>query len=110
VRYLIPGTFLAIVSPRCVTLVTFSYKVGGAPIASMPASLSVLASVEVEYITLPGWTEPLASCKVYHPALALAGSLPTLFAADVRRAAKERAGLREVVSSAAAASWVPLLP
>ncbi len=30
----------------------------------MPASLAVLASVEVEYVTLPGWTEPLASCKV----------------------------------------------
>ncbi len=40
-----------------------SYKVGGATIASMPASLSVLASVEVDYVTLPGWTEPLSSCK-----------------------------------------------
>ncbi len=30
----------------------------------MPASLAVLASVEVEYVTLPGWTEPIASCKV----------------------------------------------
>jgi len=45
--------------------VAVAYKVGGAPIASMPASLSVLASVEVEYTTLPGWTEPLASCKTF---------------------------------------------
>ena len=51
-------------SPLLTTVSPHSYKIGGVPIASMPASLAVLGSVEVEYITLPGWTESLASFKV----------------------------------------------
>jgi hypothetical protein len=72
----------------------------------MPASLAVLASVEVDYVTLPGWTEPLAACKACAFASLLL-PLPGFFslgAPDVRGTPQERSGLREVVSFAANAA------
>jgi hypothetical protein len=65
----------------------------------MPASLAVLASVEVEYVTLPGWTEPIAACKVR--VFGAWVRWPFVFkwsVADFRGASQERAGLRHVVS------------
>ena len=69
----------------------------------MPASLAVLASVEVDYVTLPGWTEPLAACKAC-AFVSLLMPLPVFFslgAPDVRGTPQERSGLREVVNFAA---------
>jgi hypothetical protein len=83
--------------------VSLTLKIGGAPIASMPASLAVLASVEVDYVTLPGWTEPLAACKAC-AFVSLLMPLPVFFslgAPDVRGTPQERSGLREVVNFAA---------
>eukprot|EP00741_Cyanophora_paradoxa_P005149 tig00000863_g4991.t1 len=41
------------------------YKVKGAPLPSVPASVDQLAEVEVEYETMPGWTEDISSCRSF---------------------------------------------
>jgi adenylosuccinate synthase len=42
-----------------------AYKYKGEYINSMPASLSKLTDVEVEYETMPGWTEDISTCKSF---------------------------------------------
>uniref|UniRef100_A0A6U3BX21 Adenylosuccinate synthetase n=1 Tax=Entomoneis paludosa TaxID=265537 RepID=A0A6U3BX21_9STRA len=42
-----------------------SYKYKGETLSSMPASLEVLSNVEVQYETLPGWTEDISTCKTF---------------------------------------------
>jgi adenylosuccinate synthase len=42
-----------------------AYKYNGEYLESMPASLTVLSSVEVEYETLPGWTEDISGCRSF---------------------------------------------
>mmetsp|Transcript_7997 Transcript_7997/g.17830 ORF Transcript_7997/g.17830 Transcript_7997/m.17830 type:complete len:520 (-) Transcript_7997:115-1674(-) len=42
-----------------------AYKYKGQALPSMPASLEVLSNVEVEYETLPGWTEDISTCKTF---------------------------------------------
>ena len=42
-----------------------AYKYQGKDLASMPASLEVLGNVEVEYETLPGWTEDISQCRTF---------------------------------------------
>eukprot|EP00934_Nitzschia_sp_Nitz4_P009238 Nitzschia sp. Nitz4//scaffold19_size178191//50020//53568//NITZ4_001966-RA/size178191-augustus-gene-0.101-mRNA-1//-1//CDS//3329540646//9228//frame0 len=41
------------------------YKLNGEYIASMPASLAELESVEVEYEIMPGWEEDISKCKTF---------------------------------------------
>lgn len=40
-----------------------AYKYKGEYLSGMPASLSVLQDVEVEYEVLPGWSEDISNCK-----------------------------------------------
>ena len=42
-----------------------AYKYKGDYLSTMPASLSQLQDVEVEYETLPGWTEDISTCKSF---------------------------------------------
>jgi len=42
-----------------------AYKYKGKYLSSMPASLNVLGDVEVEYETLPGWTEDISQCRTF---------------------------------------------
>ncbi|KAJ7656687.1 AMPSase 1 [Mycena rosella] len=42
-----------------------TYKVDGVPLAGFPADLGVLAAVEVEYVTLPGWETSIAHVRKY---------------------------------------------
>jgi adenylosuccinate synthase len=42
-----------------------AYKHKGEYLTTMPASLAELAEVEVEYETLPGWTEDITRCKSF---------------------------------------------
>ncbi|KAJ6554048.1 AMPSase 1 [Mycena vulgaris] len=42
-----------------------AYKVAGVPLAGFPADLGVLATVEVEYVTLPGWETSIADVRAY---------------------------------------------
>jgi adenylosuccinate synthase len=42
-----------------------AYKYKGKDLASMPASLEVLGNVEVEYESLPGWTEDISQCRTF---------------------------------------------
>ncbi|GLB34512.1 putative plays an important role in the de novo pathway and in the salvage pathway of purine nucleotide biosynthesis [Lyophyllum shimeji] len=41
------------------------YLVDGVPLAGFPADLDVLAKVQVEYVTLPGWKTPITEVKSY---------------------------------------------
>lgn len=41
------------------------YKYKGMVLESMPASLQILSSVEVEYETLPGWQEDISNCRTF---------------------------------------------
>ncbi|KAG5184211.1 adenylosuccinate synthetase [Tribonema minus] len=41
------------------------YKSDGKLLAGMPSNLRILSGVEVEYETMPGWTEDLAACKKF---------------------------------------------
>ena len=41
------------------------YKYKGEYLTSMPASLAVLDNVEVEYESLPGWTEDISGCRSF---------------------------------------------
>jgi adenylosuccinate synthase len=41
------------------------YKVKGKYLSTMPASLAELEEVEVEYETLPGWSEDISTCKSF---------------------------------------------
>lgn len=41
------------------------YKLHGQEIHYMPSSLQEYAQVEVEYETMPGWTEDIAKCKTF---------------------------------------------
>jgi len=41
------------------------YKYKGKYLSCMPASLEVLGQVEVEYETLPGWTEDISQCRTF---------------------------------------------
>lgn len=41
------------------------YKHNGKYLSTMPANLTVLSDVEVEYETLPGWTEDISGCKTF---------------------------------------------
>ncbi|KAJ7938201.1 AMPSase 1 [Mycena leptocephala] len=46
--------------------VAVAYKgVDGVPLAGFPADLGVLAAVEVEYVTLPGWETSIAQVRRY---------------------------------------------
>lgn len=42
-----------------------TYKVNGKALGSMPASLDTLGSVEVEYETMPGWTEDISTARKF---------------------------------------------
>jgi len=42
-----------------------NYILNGQVIDYMPASLSELAKIEVEYITLPGWKEDISKCSTF---------------------------------------------
>ena len=42
-----------------------AYKYKGEYLESMPANLAVLSNVEVEYETLPGWSEDISSCRTF---------------------------------------------
>lgn len=42
-----------------------AYKYKGKYLSSMPASLEVLGKVEVEYETLPGWTEDISQVRTF---------------------------------------------
>jgi len=42
-----------------------AYKYKGEYLTSMPASLTVLDNVQVEYETLPGWTEDISGCRTF---------------------------------------------
>lgn len=42
-----------------------AYKYNGEYLTTMPASLSVLSNVEVEYETLPGWTQDISACRTF---------------------------------------------
>lgn len=42
-----------------------AYKFKGAYLTTMPANLTTLSDVEVEYEVLPGWTEDISSCKSF---------------------------------------------
>ena len=45
--------------------VATGYRYQGKELTSFPADLSVLAKVEVEYKTLPGWEGPISNCTEY---------------------------------------------
>lgn len=45
--------------------VATSYKVSGQELASFPADLDILASVEVVYKTFPGWEQDISSVRSY---------------------------------------------
>ena len=42
-----------------------AYKHNGEYLSTMPASLSQLKDVEVEFETLPGWEEDICKCKSF---------------------------------------------
>jgi len=42
-----------------------AYKYKGKYMSYMPASLDILGKVEVEYETLPGWTEDISQCRTF---------------------------------------------
>ena len=42
-----------------------AYKYNGEILTTMPASLTVLSNVEIEYETLPGWTQDISSCRTF---------------------------------------------
>lgn len=42
-----------------------AYKYKGRDLTGMPANLTVLSDVEVEYEVLPGWTEDISGCKTF---------------------------------------------
>ena len=42
-----------------------AYKYNGEYLSTMPANLTVLSDVEVEYETLPGWSEDISDCKTF---------------------------------------------
>ena len=42
-----------------------SYHYKGKTLDSFPADLSILAEVEVEYETLPGWKEDISKCRAF---------------------------------------------
>ena len=42
-----------------------AYKYNGEILTTMPASLTVLDNVEIEYETLPGWTQDISSCRTF---------------------------------------------
>jgi len=42
-----------------------AYKLNGKTLDSIPSDLEELAKVEVEYVTLPGWSEDLAACRTF---------------------------------------------
>jgi len=46
--------------------VAVAYKYKDKKLKSMPASLDVLSSVEVEYEILPGWKEDISKCRHFH--------------------------------------------
>eukprot|EP01123_Difflugia_compressa_P013296 TRINITY_DN6085_c0_g1_i1.p1 TRINITY_DN6085_c0_g1~~TRINITY_DN6085_c0_g1_i1.p1 ORF type:complete len:445 (-),score=97.22 TRINITY_DN6085_c0_g1_i1:75-1364(-) len=41
------------------------YSINGKTIPSMPAHVSDLAAVKVDYISLPGWKEDISKCRTY---------------------------------------------
>ena len=45
--------------------VATNYMVNGKELSSFPADLNILAKVEVQYKTLPGWQGPIAGCTEY---------------------------------------------
>ncbi|KAJ1974243.1 Adenylosuccinate synthase [Dimargaris verticillata] len=45
--------------------VAVGYKFHGKPLLSFPASLTVLANVEVEYKTFPGWQTDISACRTF---------------------------------------------
>lgn len=45
---------------------TFSYKLHGEVIYNFPGSISDLASVEVEYVSLPGWEQSTDNVRDFH--------------------------------------------
>jgi len=45
--------------------IAVGYRYNGEKLPSMPASLEVLSKVEVEYITVPGWTEDIAHARKF---------------------------------------------
>ncbi|KAJ7456304.1 AMPSase 1 [Mycena galericulata] len=45
--------------------IAVAYKVDGAKLAGFPADLGVLARVEVEYVTLPGWETSIEQVRKY---------------------------------------------
>jgi adenylosuccinate synthase len=42
-----------------------AYKLNGKYLPGMPACLRTLSDAEVEYETLPGWTEDISKCKTF---------------------------------------------
>jgi len=46
-------------------LVAVAYKLNGKSLESFPSDLDELAAVEVEYKSLPGWTEDISSCRTF---------------------------------------------
>ncbi|KAJ3183319.1 hypothetical protein HDU85_002345 [Gaertneriomyces sp. JEL0708] len=42
-----------------------AYKYRGKTLTSFPADLNVLAECEVEYETMPGWTEDISACRTW---------------------------------------------
>jgi adenylosuccinate synthase len=42
-----------------------AYKYQGQVVPSVPASLDILSKVQVQYETLPGWTEDISQCKSF---------------------------------------------
>ena len=42
-----------------------AYKYRDEYLTTMPASLTVLSNVEVEYETLPGWTQDISGCRTF---------------------------------------------
>ncbi len=45
--------------------IAISYKHKGKTLETFPSSLEILENVEVDYLTLPGWTEDLSKCKTF---------------------------------------------
>jgi adenylosuccinate synthase len=56
-------TKLDVLTGLPVLKVAKAYRYMGKELDSMPANLSVLSNVEVEYESFPGWTEDISSCK-----------------------------------------------
>ena len=48
-----------------------AYKLKGDYLSTMPASLSQLTDVDVEFESMEGWTEDISSCKTFTQALML---------------------------------------